>query len=513
MHLTYLRSPYSFFFLLFYVPVLLAQVEPAPGSISDYSVWYAEQDLENTLGNYRSVDLLKLKSAVKPKDVGFDKESTVFLVLKLNKQAKGRAFLKLGDLVICDDHISVSGRRIPISYSVGKPSIVSIQHRKYVTYGQISGADLQIGDTSLFSLAELVIYPRPLKREELRKVSSYLALKYSIPITHNKDDEWRDYLSHDSHLYWDKSIDFLFDEEVVALGRSDKQAFLQTQTATNATDTLILSLGDTLPLGNMPDVLVNDESYLIFSKKDEDLRNGLPCAKVKGLSNPLLNWKLHSQNWEKQAQQLFLRVAASHSFPPDSLFITDGIHLNFLPLISNNGKLWTYSLGLQYLKDDTHYLFMNKSQIDCNQQEEDLRIAFLLENGFLWANGEKLNQPLNSAQHLAIWYDAQGKPYAIDLKHSAEAQHNSNLLQQPKITVYPNPSGRSTPINVEIRELKGNEPVSLTVFNVNGKLIQKKELKYQAQIKTSLSLRMPGFYTICIRQGEAFFVLKHVVNN
>jgi hypothetical protein len=514
MRPTYLRYPCLLFCLLCYVPTLLAQVQPAPGSITEYSVWFAEQDMENTLGNYRSIDLLKLQAAINADALDFDEESTVFLVLELNQKPEGKAFLKLGDLVICDDHISVSGRRMPIRYTVGEPSIVSIQHRKNKTYGQISTGDLKLGDQTLFSLAELVVYPKALSREERRKVSSYLALKYSIPITQNKDEKWRDYWSHNAHFYWNKSVDFLFDKEVVALGKSNSQQFFQPQTATNSKDTLILSIGDTLGLGNMPEIEVSDESYVIFAKKNERIRNGIACSKTNIEEHPLLNWKFYLQDWKKQAQPLFLKVAAvDDSLPTDSLFIHDGVERYFLPLVSNNNGFWTYRANLEDLEDDVHYLFMSNTQLDCNKHFEDPDAAHVLNEGdFQSISGKPIDYPLNEQQYISVWSDVHGEPFAIDLKQRDPAKSDITIVEQPKIKVYPNPSGQSTLVTIEIQELKGAQAVDLSVFNANGKLIHNKELKHEKHIITSFTPRTPGFYTICIRQGEEFFVFKHVVS-
>lgn len=512
MQSTFFRPQFLLLSMLLAVSALMAQTQTAPGSISDYSLWYAEQDLKTTLGNYRSIDLLNLQSAITAKNIDFEKEATVFLVLKLNNKPEGKAFLKLGDLVICDDHLSVSGRRMSINHNVSEPSIVSIQHRRNAIYGQMSSTDLQIGDTTLFSLAELVIYPHPLTRQEMRKVSSYLALKYSIPITKNKDEKWRDYWGHDKHLHWNKSVDFLFDKQVLALGRSDKQEFFQSQTVTNSKDTLILSLGDTLTLGNMPDVLMSDESYVIFSKKDDKIRTGAPCSKTNGSPDPLLSWKFYLYDWKKQQQQLYLRVAASDSLSLDSLFIFNGAQLNYLPLIGSHHNFRTYRVNLQDLEDNTHYFFMSKTQIDCNRHNEDPNAFYFLNDSDLKpANSEKIDFTLNEHQYMSVWSDSLGKTFAVDLKQRSTTQNNISLLDKPKIKVFPNPSDRSSLITIEIHELVGNEPVEVNVFNINGKLVHSKEFKHQGDIITTYIPRVPGFYSICIRHGEDFFVFKHVV--
>lgn len=515
-----MKQIYFFQFILFLVlqPYFLSAQEQqyAPASIPGFSMWFAEQELESTLGNYQSIDLLKLQTFFNNETIDFNKESTVFLVLKPNQEPEGKAFLKLGDLVICDNLITISNREIPIDYKKDEPSIISIQHRKNKRYGRLSTDDLLIGDSSLFSIAELIIYPSILNRAELRKVNTYLALKYSIPITHNQEKEWRDYWTCDDKFYWNKKADFIFDKQVIGLGRSDKQLFFQSQTTTNAKDTLVVSIGDTLPIGEMPETHIDDDSFIIFSKKDEKVVSGLSCSGAPNQINPLLNWKFQLRNWNGQDKKMFLRIPTPKTDSSmDSLFIYDGYKLQYTPVIAINPIFSTYQINLQNLNDDTHYFFINRKQLNCWEHDTTkAKHSLSVENGneALTPNGNDTSYVLNENQIMTVLRDSVGNPRAINLVKQNESSLKESSLDQSIVRIYPNPSERSTPAIVEIQNLEGEDSVvHLNVFDVHGKSIITKKLDHQEHIMTSFRLRLPGFYTVIVRHGDNVYAYKHVV--
>lgn len=516
-----MKQTYFFQFILFLAlqPYFLSAQEQeeqyAPASIPGFSMWFAEHELASTLGNYQTINLLKLQTVFNNETIDFNKGSTVFLVLKPNQEPEGKAFLKLGDLIICDNLITVSNREIPVNYKKGEPSIISIQHRKNKKYGRLSTDDLLIGDSSLFSIAELIIYPSILSRVELRKVNTYLALKYSIPITHNEEKEWRDYWGCDDEFYWNKKTDFIFDKQVIGLGRSDKQLFFQSQTTTNAKDTLIVSIGDTLPVGDMPESDISDDSYIIFSKKDKKIISGLDCSNSEAHPNPLLNWKFQLRDWNSTDKEMFLRIPTpKQDNSSDSLFVFDGDELQYTPLIAINPLYSTYQINLENLNDNTHYFFINRKQLNCWMHDSTkAKNTLFSENGSesLIPSGNQTAYVLNDNQTMTVLLDSVGNPRAINLVKQNESSLDESNLEQPIVKIYPNPSERSSPTYVEIQNLEGEGNVHLNVFDVNGKSIVAKKLTHKEYIITSFTLRLPGFYTVIVRQGDKVYAFKHVV--
>lgn len=493
-------------------------MDSAPGFITGFSLWYAEHDLAPTLGNYHSVDLLKLKAFSDQQNLNFSKDNTIFLVLRLNKKPNGSAFLKVGDLLIYDDHIVIPNQNIPIEYQENQAAIIGVQLRKSKKYGRLSASDLSIGDTSLFTLAELIVYPRTLNRTELRKVNTYLALKYSIPITENEEKEWRDYWTCDNQFYWDKNIDFLFNRQVIALGRSDSQSFYQAQTVTNSENKIIASLDDTLAIGEMPEVDIEDGSFIVFSEKDDQVSTGINCTGPNNQPHPLHNWQFQLQDWNDHEKDLFLRVSAPQPHPSveDSLFLFDGSELKYIPLLHFNSKFWTYKINLKYLKSGTHYLFQSRQLQDCWEESLKNEHISLFESITKNMGELSVEDPrvyvMGDSQYMVVLSDSSGRPYAMNLYKKEGLEGLEDTIVYPDISIYPNPSKRSGLAYIEIQNLPEKGPVYLIISGAKGKILYSKQLKYEEYIISKFSLPLPGFYTVVVQQGRNIYTTKHIVN-
>jgi len=214
------------------LPILASgQVVPAPGGISGASLWSSDGDSAGFIGNYHTLNLLDLEVSAAGKIPKMEGATTLFLVLKPSfTSSTGKKFMELGDITVFDNKIMHGATWTSLDFSDGNPKILTLSMQRSSRYKTSYTPHLEIIDSSLFSIAELVYYPRLSSREQVKMVNTYLAIKYSVPITGVSDKDWRDYLAADSSRYWDYTTDKMYSLRVLGLGRSASEDLYQSQT-------------------------------------------------------------------------------------------------------------------------------------------------------------------------------------------------------------------------------------------------------------------------------------------
>ena len=214
------------------LPILASgQVVPAPGGISGASLWSSDGDSAGFIGNYHTLNLLDLEVSAAGKIPKMEGATTLFLVLKPSfTSSTGKKFMELGDITVFDNKIMHGATWTSLDFSDGNPKILTLSMQRSSRYKTSYTPHLEIIDSSLFSIAELVYYPRLSSREQIKMVNTYLAIKYSVPITGVTDKDWRDYLAADSTRYWDYTTDKMYSLRVLGLGRSASEDLYQSQT-------------------------------------------------------------------------------------------------------------------------------------------------------------------------------------------------------------------------------------------------------------------------------------------
>jgi len=350
----FLKYVIVFFTLLMGVG-LHAQVQKSPGGIQGSSYWNAEGDSTSFIANYHTVNLLALESDAVGKIPPLEGATTFFLVLQPNfTAAKGAKFLELGDISVFDDKITHGVTSTSLDFSGGHPKILTLKMQRSPIYKSSVVPTLDIIDSSLFSLAELVYYPQLKSRGAIRMVNTYLAIKYSIPITDISEKQWRDYLAADSSTYWDFSADKLYGKRVLGVGRSWDEDLYQPQTQTSHGSFLQLSLDTLKNQGDMPRVPIEEDAFLIFSERVPAAFSSLLTCDDNG-DNPLLNWKLKPHNWDSETSRLFIKMDRPGGILADSIWITDGFNYTYVPLISSSTAMLTYSVSLDSVSNGLHY--------------------------------------------------------------------------------------------------------------------------------------------------------------
>lgn len=503
------------------------QSTSAPGGVQGQNVWLlnGEQDL---VSNYRSVNLRGDFLSLSTEDFKFDKVSTVFFVLKPKGQGLSSLFLKAGDIGIYGDRILHGRVETPIPFEQDRPVIITVDIQRSSPYSLRKRHSLELGDTTLFNLAEMVVYQGCLPRLERRKICTNLALKYGFPITTNYSPIWRSYLSSKSQKYWDIRLEQIYSNRVLALGASANEDFYQTQTSSETGWDIGLALNYLTAEGEMPDVAISDGAFVVFSEKDEDAMNVYNCEN-QNKTHLLHDWKLHLIDWNSLAQSILIEVPLnSHS--QDSLFITDGQYMYHVPMVSQSYKTATYAVYLSPLQNNTHYFFTNRITQDCldsifSIQGSQVTVNSPFKSGFvdfislqdssdlsLGFSDRQLVASPGSGQFLVRLRNSEGEVVNTRFIHLQNPiQENLRIVD---VRIYPNPVRKSQTAILEMSHLPSKEDIRIYVSDARGRILQEESIPYSPHIQYPIDqCRVPGMYSITAEQGNKIYSLKLIVSS
>ncbi len=510
---------------------LYSQVDP--GGVSGHDIWYQKNDAQDVIGNYKTFDLLNFESQNKLEELSSYSSLTAFFVLKVKGQPVGAKFIDFGEFHLFDNRIEFQDYSKTINYDSEEGDIIAIQAQLPKRYSVKTDWRVLIGDTSVFSMAEFIAFPRILDREELRKVSSYLALKYSITITENQDAKWRDYITSKNAHYWDSGIDKYYKNRVIGIGRSDKDSLYQTQTISNKDLDLKISLGYEVEEGKMPNKIMGDESFIIFSERN--LKNMKPtsCLMSNPNKNPLRAWKFKLKNWSSIETDLKLEVEIENALDvSDSIFIYDGNNYRYLALSSNDSTKAYYTVKLDSLQNGVNYYFTlskqksNCTDLDIQVQGNDVVISnsidenwqaeyHSLETGLSIVDQvdvRNTSRRLENGQYLITIKDSEGVSQKSEVVMiTSQGGNGVELNNGPELTVYPNPMKRGEVSHLSIKNIPNKGDLNLTIVDANGREVISKNLAYQNEILESIKISIPGTYTIIATQSNTIYTLKLVV--
>lgn len=498
--------------------------QKAPGGVEEYSIWAADGD-NLPVSNYRSLNLAQDFLQLNAEDFNFEETSTLFFVLKPLTIGAPDLYIRSGDISIYGDRIQHGRVTTPLTFHQDRPVIITIEIQRSSRYSLRANQELRLGDSSLFSLAEMIVYTGKLSRIDRRKISSNLALKYGFPITENQFPTWRSYVASSERLYWDTRIDRLYSNRVLALGASRNEDFWQTQTLSETDWDICLALDYMEEQGKMPDVSISDGAFIVFSEKSEEEALLWSCENIHN-THPLHNWKFHVQDWNSSAQSVLVRVPRVGK-QQDSLFITDGNHMFFAPKVNVTLNTITYELALAPLQNDIHYFFTNRTTQDCldsiyQVQENQVNIVAptqsasvqiqSLTSGFTETVSlldGKASVSRANGQYLLSLVDDNGQEYASKVVH---IQNESPVtLEELELRLYPNPVGSGKTATLEISNLPLQEDIRISVTDASGRILQSETVLYTTSLTYPLTEYVPGLYTVVVRQGEHVYTLKFVV--
>lgn len=510
--------------------------QDAPGGVNGSSVWYHPEDESAVLGNHHTFNLLDFASHVEADASILQNATTYFFVFKPEfTSSSGAASMTLGGIEIYDDRIVYNGITKTFNFTSREPKIIAITAPPRVAFGRRASSMIELHDSSLFSMAEVLIYPDRLNRWEIHKVNSYLALKYSISITQNTDARWRYYHKADSSLYWSSQIDRYFDQRVVGLGNSDDERFDHTQSTVSSGDFMLVALDTVKPIGQMPSVPVAEDAFIVFSERLPQAVANLACPFDQSTINPLRNWKFVLYNWSSSAQTLKVRYARPKGALADSLFLWDGNQYWHLPVTYLDSVTVEYTIYFDMLQSGRHYFFVQRTDLNCpnllttldpstgmlkvdvddDASEEWTFETTSLKTGVTTsetiANGTAWRQ-LEDGQYLVRILDSDGNEIGMRVVSAntdeIDVEHEAIV---PDIRLYPNPVAASQVAKLFLNDLPSEESIQVVINDSYGKILSQETMDYHPGMEIPLSFPVVGHYQVTVQQGQIFYSIKAIV--
>lgn len=287
------------------------------------------------IGNYPVLNLEASDIREAFDKVAQEPTGTLFMVLRTLGDTVGESIIQIGSNRIFEDKVLIAGKSYGISPLGEKSNIVRLTYQ-----GRPGRRNLgRVKILPEVEIAEVIFYKGIIEDEEARIVESYLAMKYSINITENKDPNLRDYIDVNSYKAWNSQIDEDYNKEVLSLGRLDTIGWYQSQTYTADEESIRLSLSPSNEKGEMPNLAIQDGSLLLLSTKDENAQR-LDCGEAP--NNHI--WKFKLIDWHSEEDKLYVRVDSV--WPGvEKAILTNGVER--LPLkVENNGQQMFFTIPL-----------------------------------------------------------------------------------------------------------------------------------------------------------------------
>lgn len=114
------------------------------------------------------------------------------------------------------------------------------------------------------NMAEIIAFDVSLGAADLKKVNTYLAIKYGLTLDHSGGGTSGDYVAPDNTVIWDASVSPAYHNDVLGIGRDDVECLMQKQShsADDSTRLYIPLLASSNALNT--NNLVNDSRYIMM---------------------------------------------------------------------------------------------------------------------------------------------------------------------------------------------------------------------------------------------------------
>jgi len=178
------------------------------------------------------------------------------------------------------------------SYAQRKARDLSPPQQQVLRFGgQSALSQLPVQDFQ-GGIPEFVAYDRVLSAQERAQVETYLALKYGLarPGT--------DYLSAGADVIWDASQNADYAHDIAGIGRDDRSALYQRQSASSSHPRLLaFGVGQIAPTNAANPAELPDGAYLLWGDNHAQLKFG---KKQQGQPRHLArHWKMAAHQWPK----------------------------------------------------------------------------------------------------------------------------------------------------------------------------------------------------------------------
>lgn len=529
----WLSSKLSLFLPLFVFTILSSSsslAQQAPGGVGHPKIWHAPENDTTLIANRKSFDLHQLDVLLQNNPELLENAVTYFFVLQpAFSQSTGAEFIRFGNVAIYDDRIEYGHSSEALNFSNGEALIISIIAPRTVSYARRIPMNAEIMDSSLFSIAEVIVYDKRLNRPNIHLVNSHLALKYSITITQNSERKYRDYTQADSSLYWSSVIDRMFDQRVIGVGRSQDERFNQTQTRTSYGDWVQVSLDTAKSQGEMPAVAVDEDAFLIFSERASTTASYFECPNAPTLNHPLKNWKFRLYDWSSTATYLLVQIQKPKGQIEDSLYLYDGYQYWHLPVLDLGDRL-QYTIYFDMLQEGRHYFFTTPQSMDCDPPYSVIISGNTLDASYLdgtWTletqslntgvvtaskvSGASYTKSLDAGQHIVTIRNSEGEEILTKVVLVTDENAPANRTE-PSIKVYPNPVRATLPTTLDVTNLSDAiTEITVLITDNNGRVLSSESMTYQKGLNTSLHFPTVGLYHVTLLHGNTSYTLKVVV--
>lgn len=498
----------------------------SPGGVNGQGFWYGEKDSSGIISNYHSVDLLKMSQGARDSIVTVPTSSSLFFVLRGNfSSAVEDTLLQIGDVTLIDRGVYHGRGFTSIDFNDSASKIVSVQTIRGHRLAKDTAPEINVGDLSKFSMAEVIYYPFALDRTERRLVNTYLSLKYAIPIIQGIEPDWKDYWAKDSSHYWDANKDKAFYLRVMGLGADSDQKFYQTQSIAETGKYFKIALDSPAVAGSMPRSWVAQEGFVIFAE-----RKGAPtytsgyCGAVSSGENPLERWKFKATDqWRTWATRIVIDVERPSGTIADSIYYTDGTNYYHAPWVYRDAKIIRYQVDLSNIQTGKNYMFTKRSS--STQSCDDVLVSDLgtgisvsgsqgmvtvhsLETGTTYESEFKDSKfvALGSGQYHVVVADLEGRDLFNELVAVGTKALEGAPSAAPSLAMYPNPVLTGRQVTVALSGFTQG-PKSWQLVDALGRVILDAPVKDQ----TTISFDAPspgGTYTFRLLTQEGIYSLK-----
>ncbi len=147
-------------------------------------------------------------------------------------------------------------------------------------------------------IAEVIAYNTALTTDEIRRIESYLGIKYGITLDNSSGGAAGDYLASDASTIWDADVNAAYHNDVILIGRDDDSDLYQKQSASHD-DTLKVFV-DALAADNASNTgtITNDLSFIVIGHNTERLMAHVPQEYPSGIRSRFnREWKVTNTNF------------------------------------------------------------------------------------------------------------------------------------------------------------------------------------------------------------------------
>ncbi len=284
---------------------------------------------------------------------------------------------------------------------------------------------------------EYIFYNTDLSNADIRKINTYLGIKYGATLDNTGGGTQGDYVATDGTIIWDASVNPTYHNDVIGIGRDDNQALLQKQSHSFSDDyRLYLS---NLAANNVSNTgtFNNDLSYITMGHILEGCGNALSNSETPAsvTSRVAEEWKVQNTNF-------------TQSFNWDIKIDTCN---------SAGSSVGIVNLASLRLLVDTDGNFTNATVYGTASG-----LSFSYNNGYVTVNGiSNLHLPEDSTRYFTLGYNTTTVAFT----------GTSSICAGETVAITVNIENASGPINVTYND--GTNNVTLTnisngyVFNVS----------------------------------------------